>query len=230
VSLDPDLRPRGEARRLTHQRAWNFGLAWTRDGRSIVFDSQGEDGHFDVWTIGVDGSGLRQVTHDPADDIVPSWSRDGRFLYFTSNRTGRFEVWRVAVGGGPEEPVTREGGVFCFESFDGRTLYYQRSMNGALLARPTAGGEEGAIRSCVVSWAWAVGPRGLYYEDCGVADAADSPLRALRYRDDATGRERSAATLETDGIEGLSVSPDGRTLVYGRSKATSDILMIENFR
>ena len=39
---------------------------WSPDGRSIVFDSQAEDGHWDVWTIGVDGSGLRQLTHDPA--------------------------------------------------------------------------------------------------------------------------------------------------------------------
>ena len=49
----------------------------------------GRERPWDVWTIGVDGSGLRQVTHDPADDIMPSWSRDGRCIYFASNRTGR---------------------------------------------------------------------------------------------------------------------------------------------
>ena len=83
---------------------------WSPDGRSIAFDSQAEDGRFDVWTIGVDGSGLRQVTHDPADENTPSWSRDGRFLYFESNRTGRLEIWRVARAGGAEEQVTHEGG------------------------------------------------------------------------------------------------------------------------
>ena len=123
---------------------------WSPDGRSIVFDSRSEDGHVDVWTIGASGSGLRQITHDPKDDIVPSFSRDGRFVYFTSNRTGRYDIWRVPAGGGTEEQVTHEGGHFPFESADGRTLYYKRGAgDGALLSRPTAGGEERTILRCV---------------------------------------------------------------------------------
>ena len=119
---------------------WQGSPRWSPDGRSIAFDSQAENGHVDIWTIGVDGSGLRQVTHDPADDIVPSWSRDGRFIYFSSNRTGRLEIWRAAAGGGAEEQVTREGGCSPSRAVDGRTLYYQRSCQGAsaLLALPTA--------------------------------------------------------------------------------------------
>ena len=151
---------------------------WSPDGRSIVFDSQAENGHSDVWTIGVDGSGLRQVTHDPADDIVPSWSRDGRFIYFASNRTGRYEIWRVAAGGGTEEQLTREGGVVPFESVDGRTLYYQRSAgDSALLARPTAGGEERTILPCVLTCGYAVAPRGIFHVDCSTPGAA-VPRRA----------------------------------------------------
>ena len=81
---------------------------------------------------------------------MPSWSRDGRFLYFVSNRTGRDEIWRVAVGGGTEEQITREGGSGPpLESFDGRTLYYQRPSDSALVARPTAGGRERTVLRCV---------------------------------------------------------------------------------
>jgi Tol biopolymer transport system component len=76
-----------------------------------VFDWQAEDGA-GVWTVDVSGSGLRQVIRDPAADIGPSFSRDGRFIYFTSNRTGRNEVWRTPASGGPEELITsdRRGG------------------------------------------------------------------------------------------------------------------------
>ena len=43
---------------------------WSPDGRTIAFDSgQSESGHWDVWTIGSDGSRLRQVTRDPNDDV-----------------------------------------------------------------------------------------------------------------------------------------------------------------
>jgi eukaryotic-like serine/threonine-protein kinase len=200
---------------------------WSPDERSIAFDSQAESGHADIWTIGADGSRLRQITNDPADDILPSFSRDGHFIYFTSNRTGRNEVWRVSAGGGAEEQVTREGGDEAFESPDGRTLYYRRA-DRALVARSTAGGAERAIVHCVGPYA--VAPRGVVHVDCSRPDAPASWEHALRFWDAATGRDALVATLETAWVGGLSVSPDGRSTLYGRSRGTSDLMMIENFR
>jgi Tol biopolymer transport system component len=204
---------------------------WSPDGRSLCFDSLGADGHRDVWTIGADGSGLRQVTHDPDDDILPSWSRDGRLIYFASHRTGRFEIWRVPAGGGTEEQVTREGGRFPFESADGRTLYYKDASDyGPLLGRPTAGGEARTILPCVPFFGYAVAPRGILYHECGSPEARATPQRTLRYWDAATGQDRPVATIEADWIGGLSVSPDGQSIVFGRGTSTSDLMMIENFR
>jgi Tol biopolymer transport system component len=201
------------------------------EGRSIVFDSQAENGHSDLWTIGVDGSGLRQITHDPADDVAPIWSRDGRFIYFMSNRTGRFEIWRAAAGGGAEVQLTREGGGEPFESVDGRTLYYQRGFGaGALLALPTAGGQERTILPCVLTWGWAVAPRGIFHKACDTPGAAVPRGSTLRYWDAATGQDRPVAALESDEINGLSVSPDGQSIVYAGQKSASDLMMIENFR
>lgn len=110
------------------------------NGRTIAFDSQAANGHWDIWTIAVDGSGLRQITRDAADENMPSWSQDGRFVYYGSNRTGRYEIWRVAVKSGTEEQFTQTGDFLPFESRDGRTLYYLRKRGGELLAgrRPAA--------------------------------------------------------------------------------------------
>jgi len=203
---------------------------WSPDGRWIAFDSQAESGPVDVWMIRVDGSGLHQVTHDPANETGPSFSRDGRFLYFTSNRTGRDEIWQVAVGGGTEEQITREGGSGpALESFDGRCLYYRRASDRVLLARQTTGGEARTILRCVDDYT--VESRGILYLECAGPPGSAGSRRKLRRWDAATGQDRLVASIEATIVIGLSVSPDGRTILYGHSSwGTADLMMIENFR
>jgi Tol biopolymer transport system component len=202
---------------------------WSPDGLWIAFHSAPEDGPGDVWTIGTDGSDLRQVTQAPSGDAMPSWSRDGRFLYFVSDRTGRSGIWRAPAVGGTEEQVTREGGDAPFESFDGTTLYYKRSEgDGALLGRPTSGGPERVVVPCVHAQAYAVGPLGIYYVEC---PSQEGPYRrVLRHLDPATGRDRVFGTFDSSWVAGITVSPDGQTVVFGSSKEGQDLMMIEDFR
>ena len=199
------------------------------DKRTIVFDSRAENGHADIWTIDASGSNLRPITHDPAEDILPSFSHDGKYIYFSSNRTGRFEIWRTpATGKGPDEPLTHNGGSFPHESWDGEVLYYKRGEmdDGPLFGRPTAGGDEQPILPCVVSFGYAVAPGGIFYHQCGI----DSPMRSLRYWDATTEGDRAVGSLDADYVGGLSVSPNGKRIIYGRGEATSSLMMIENFR
>jgi Tol biopolymer transport system component/predicted Ser/Thr protein kinase len=207
--------------------------SWSPDGQWVAFDAGSEVGQMQIWVIRTDGSGLRQVTRGSGPNAVPSWSRDGRFIYFASNRTGRFEVWRVAVEGGTEEQLTTEGGACPAESPDGRTLYYQAAERGALLARPTSGGRPRTVLPCVpTGQSWAVGPRGIVHVECGPPGAGGNAVReqTLRYLDLATGKDEPLATVEGDWIGGVSVSPDGKTILYGRSVSTSSLMMIDNFR
>jgi hypothetical protein len=130
--------------------------------------------------------------------------------------------------------VTSEGGYVPIESLDGRTLYYRRaSSDSPLLARPTAGGEERVIIPCVpFPFGYTVGPEGVLHLDCRTPTTEDPSRRTLRLWEASTGRDRAIATLDIGegDILGLSVSPDGRTILYTRGSATADLLMIENFR
>ena len=100
------------------------------------------------------------------------------------------------------------------------------SARGAL-ARPASGGHERTIRSCL--GAWAVGPRGVFYE-CA-ANATEGPPSVSSALGTPGRKGQTIATLsDTDAIGRMSVSRDGRSIIYDRSKATFDLMMIENFR
>jgi len=80
------------ARQLTDNGQANFAPYFSPDGRSVLFASNmGAVGgrSFQIWRIGVDGTGLEQITHDPSGfNCFPMFSRDGTRLVFSSNRNG----------------------------------------------------------------------------------------------------------------------------------------------
>ena len=75
------------------------------DGESIAFslrttDFEKDGGATDLWIIGVDGDGLRQLTIDPASDFNPLWVPDGKSILFLSTRSGSSQVWRIGTEAG----------------------------------------------------------------------------------------------------------------------------------
>ena len=54
VELDSELRPMGAPRRLTSMKSQMEGLAWTRDGRAVVFRALTGD-LYHLWRVDVDG-------------------------------------------------------------------------------------------------------------------------------------------------------------------------------
>ena len=186
-----------------------------------------------------------RLTFEPTDDHVPSFSRDGRFVYFSSRRSGAFEIWKVPVSGGDAVRVTRNGGYVAFESFDRRHVYYTQTPVGSstLWRIPTAGGDPKPVLDGVSERAFEVLEQGIYYIErlgAGARDwgflAGNDPLgpddRArLRFFEFASSKSRVLAELGERVRYGLAVSPDGRTIVFSRlDNPSSDLMMVENFR
>ena len=84
-----------EARQITRIGKFSGTPRWSPDGKWIAFDSRTT--RWDIWIVEVGGGSLRQLTHGTSDSVVPSWSRDGRYIYTGSNRSGRYEIWRIPV-------------------------------------------------------------------------------------------------------------------------------------
>ncbi|HEV8251653.1 MAG TPA: hypothetical protein VGQ15_16905 [Gaiellaceae bacterium] len=79
----------GGARKVVGTSGWDENPAWSPDGRRIAFDKAlYEAGEFedvlkaiDVWIVGGDGRGRRNVTHD-GSAALPAWSPAGNALAF----------------------------------------------------------------------------------------------------------------------------------------------------
>jgi serine/threonine-protein kinase len=76
-------------------------------------DRYGQREH--IWTIPVSGGVPVAVTDGSFTDLNPVWSPDGEYLYFSSNRGGSSNIWRVAIDedtgvvSGNSEAVTSMG-------------------------------------------------------------------------------------------------------------------------
>jgi Tol biopolymer transport system component len=75
----------GKFRLLTHDNALALSPAWSPDSRVLYFSSS-RGGTLNIWKIGTDGSGLRQVTAGEGDDTELDVSSDGKRLVFATLR------------------------------------------------------------------------------------------------------------------------------------------------
>lgn len=205
---------------------------WSPDGQNIAFDSNPE-GNADIFVIGVEGGSPRRLSWERSEDIAPSWSRDGRWIYFTSNRGGQFQIWKMSVEGGNPTQVTRQGGYVSVESPDGKYLYYTKGHTTPGIWRvPVEGGEETMVLDTLKAGFlryWAVVDQGIYF-----ATRATSPRPTILFFSFASGQLTEVLTLEKPllvGAPGLSVSPEGRWLIFAQiDRSESDIMLVDGFR
>jgi dipeptidyl aminopeptidase/acylaminoacyl peptidase len=71
-------------------------------------DLEANKGRSDIWLIGLDGTGLRQLTEDPAGDSAPRWSANGQSIYFLSTRSGDSQVWKINIHDRSLKQITKQ--------------------------------------------------------------------------------------------------------------------------
>jgi eukaryotic-like serine/threonine-protein kinase len=216
-------------RQLTHGPGLSQGSpAWSPDGRTIAFDSRDTDGVLTVWTIDADGGTPRRITKGAGSQHIPTWSRDGRWIYFSSDSGSGNQTWRVAVAGGAAQQITPDRSeAFAEESMDGTALIYKRTLDdGPLFSQPFAGGVARTVVPCVGGVDYAVAAAGIYFASC--SHTAERVVHLL----DTAGHDRILGPLtHVFGLDRMSVSPDGKTiLVIKQQTLTNDLWAIDNFR
>ena len=211
---------------------WTGTPRWAPDGRQIAFDTRSQ-GNPDIWVLSLDGGQPRRLTTEPSEDVVPSWSRDGRWIYFGSNRSGKLQIRKIPKEGGPAVQLTKDGGFEGFESPDGKFFYYAKGRRMPGIWRiPVEGGEETPVldEHKAGFWRhWAVSDSGIHF---ATAEVPAHPL--IEFYGFATGNVAFVCRLDKPidlSRPGLSVSPDGRSLLFTQQdQISSDIMLMENFR
>jgi dipeptidyl aminopeptidase/acylaminoacyl peptidase len=204
---------------------------WSPDGRRIACDSE-TDGKPDIYVLEVAGGLPRPLTTEASSDVQPSFSGDGGWIYFGSNRTGGWQLWKVPADGGPAVQVTRNGGFTGLESPDGRRLYYSKFNAPGIWSVPLNGGEERMVHHLPPAGyeaSWGVGRQGLY-----VVNPEAKPRPAIELFSLATRRVTRIAELDRQPTASrvvlLSVSRDERSILYSQlEQSGSDIMLVEGF-
>jgi Tol biopolymer transport system component/DNA-binding winged helix-turn-helix (wHTH) protein len=201
---------------------------WSPDGSKIAFDLR-RTGHGEVYIVDFADLVPRKLNTDKSNIYLPSWSHDGKWVYFTSQETTEARIYRCPATGGNATALSASAGERAEESFDGKTLYLvTRSLNAALknvhLEAPHSESIMEGIPPLRLFSLWTIAPGGIYFVP------ADSP-RSLCYFDFATERIRKLFEIQKDFNHGLSVSPEGRWVLYSQTdEVNSDIMLEHHFR
>ena len=211
------------------------------DGNSVVFvlsrtDLDHNRRRTDLWLVNSDGSGLRRLTSHEAGDSDPRWSADGRSVWFLSGRSGSSQVWRIPVGGGEAEQVTRlplDVGAFQVAPDDAKLVLTMEVFPGTdpaetqkrleALEEQTKQGPSGRIyeKLFVRHWdTWCDGRRSHLFV---VPVAGGEPVDLMRAMD------ADCPSKPFGGAEEFAIGPDGKSVVFSARDAGREEAWSTNF-
>ncbi|MEJ2139852.1 MAG: Tol-Pal system beta propeller repeat protein TolB [Gammaproteobacteria bacterium] len=100
----------GARRRVSARKGVNSAPTWSPDGRRLALTLSKGDGNLDIYLLEISNQVLTRLTNWPSIETEPSWSKDGSEVFFTSDRSGGPQVYKVSAKGGSPKRVTFEGG------------------------------------------------------------------------------------------------------------------------
>ncbi|HMF77843.1 MAG TPA: hypothetical protein VK604_19460 [Bryobacteraceae bacterium] len=231
------------ARQLTHLNAAVANAPrWSPDGKQIAFFArlpfiaQPYVLHLDPQGHVAPGTVPRQVTHTDNGMCCPWWSGDGKQLYGIGpmNKPGlpvdAYRIVRLTVAGGKVEDLFQ--GDSPAISRDYRQVFYGNPLPGpGLFARSLLGDvksnpEKLIVEDYVGPDGFAPAGNGIFY----VGRDANGRAEAIRFFNFRLRRTFDLGPAPIAAIIGMTVSPDGRKLVYDAPSAAHDDLISVQFR
>ena len=103
----------------------------TPDGKVLAFTRGDPKTKLDIMTVATDGSAPpTPLIQTPAQEGGARFSPNGRYVAYSSDESGRFEVYLMSYpGSGGRWQISRNGGTHPIWSADGRRLYFRTGDN-----------------------------------------------------------------------------------------------------
>ncbi|HET9425879.1 MAG TPA: gamma-glutamyltransferase [Gemmatimonadaceae bacterium] len=159
----------------------------------------------DIWIIPVVGAWQR-VTSGGASDREPAWSADASHIVFSSDRSGKLDLWRVATSGSSQpEQLTRSSQPDGQPAVapDGSIIFVRgRGAGAQLWRRSTAGAESRVTSNAFAERSPVVSPDGRRVAYI----ALDGTRRAVRLR--AIDGDQDSVVFEDQRVDRLTWAGD----------------------
>ncbi len=213
---------------------------WSPHGNRIAYWAVDSSGQRDVWTVGSDGSGPVRVTDRAGTNWNPVWSPDGRSVYFSSDRGGAGNLWRVPIDersgktlGRPESITASGGGAMkqhITASLDGRWIaYIEHAVTENLFKVPfnSAAGKVSGPATSLTSGSRHIHVPNTSPDGTMVAFQSFGPQEDIYViRSDGTNERQLTNDAFRDRMPRWS--PDGRSIAfYSNRGGAFDIWMID---
>jgi Tol biopolymer transport system component/DNA-binding winged helix-turn-helix (wHTH) protein len=196
---------------------------WCSDGRRIAFDSR-LSGISAIYIEDINERVPRKLVTSRGNLSKPAWSPDCRWLFAID---GNNVLYRIPSAGGPAERFTDHPSSYCVV-FPDRLVFNVLESNGVMIwSKPVGGGTQAPLEGMPrvrYEDSWAATPTGIYY-----TDSLSEPV-SVNFYELASRSTRRLMTLKQTPVPGsgpgISVSPDGRWLLYGQSGDESSEIML----
>ncbi|MFY9530722.1 MAG: protein kinase [Candidatus Acidiferrales bacterium] len=116
----------GGLERLATSENIQSPVSWSPDRQMLAFFEINPTTGFDIWVLRLGDRKAQPFLRTPFNESVPRFSPDGRWLAYTSDESGRYEIYvQPYPGPGGKWLISTEGGTEPAWNPNGRELFYR---------------------------------------------------------------------------------------------------------